>query len=111
MLDDIQLLVANPDIEEETEVESTDTTDDDSLWRVLIHNDDVTPMDFVILILLRVFGHTVVFAEAIMWEAHTKGSARVAVLPKAEAHSKVNQAHFAAQLEGFPLKFTLEPEK
>lgn len=81
----------------------------ESLWRVIVHNDDVTPVDFVIAILVRVFKHPIIIAEAIMWEAHHKGLAQVATLPRAEAQRRVAQAHFAATLEGYPLHFTLEP--
>ncbi len=79
-------------------------------YRVLIHNDDVTPFDFVIAILIRVFEITPVFAEHITYLAHNNGMALVAVLPKSEAERRVGKAHFAARLEGFPLTFTIEPE-
>jgi len=79
-------------------------------YRVLIHNDDVTPFDFVIVILVRVFEITPVFAEHITYLAHNNGIALVTVLPKGEAERKVGKAHFAARLEGFPLTFSIEPE-
>jgi ATP-dependent Clp protease adaptor protein ClpS len=82
----------------------------ESMWRVLIHNDDVTPYDFVVAILIRVFDLTPIIAEHITYLAHTKGIALVTVLAKTEAERRVGKAHFAARLEGFPLTFTLEPE-
>lgn len=94
-------------VEPTLDIESEETLE--SLWRVIIHNDDVTPMDFVIAILVRVFKHSLIIAEAIMWEAHHKGLAQVATLPRPEAQRRVAQAHFAATLEGYPLHFTLEP--
>lgn len=81
------------------------------LWRVLIHNDDETPYDFVIAILIRIFNITPIIAEHITWLAHTNGLALVTSLPKSEAENRVSKAHFAAQLEGFPLTFTIEPEE
>ena len=80
------------------------------LWRVLLHNDDETPYDFVIAILIRIFQLTPIIAEHITWLAHTNGLALVTTLPKSEAENRVGKAHFAAQLEGFPLAFSIEPE-
>lgn len=82
----------------------------ENLQKVLIHNDESTPMDFVIVILIRIFEITPVFAEHIMWTAHSDGIALVQVLPKTEAERRVGKAHFAARLEGFPLTFTIEPD-
>lgn len=80
------------------------------LHRVIIHNDEVTPYEFVIMVLRRFFGIALPDAEHITYTAHTQGQALVAVLPLQEAQKRVGQAHFAAGLEGFPLMFTIEPE-
>jgi ATP-dependent Clp protease adaptor protein ClpS len=78
--------------------------------RVIIHNDDVTPYEFVIMILLRVFQLEFIEAERITYVAHTSGIAHVITLPCPEANKRVGKAHFAASLEGYPLMFTIEPE-
>jgi ATP-dependent Clp protease adaptor protein ClpS len=78
--------------------------------KVIIHNDDVTPFDFVIMVLQRFFDLARPEAEFVAWTAHTQEKALVAVLPVAEAQRRVGQAHFAAGLEGYPLTFTIEPE-
>ncbi len=80
------------------------------LYRVIIHNDDVTPMDFVIHILTTIFFIPESNAAYIMYTAHLNGSAYVQTLPKPEARKRIGQAHFAARLSGYPLKFTMEPE-
>ncbi|HUS93666.1 MAG TPA: ATP-dependent Clp protease adaptor ClpS [Patescibacteria group bacterium] len=80
------------------------------LYRVIIHNDDVTPYDFVIIILVRFFQLDVPAAELVTWTAHTSGIAQVVILPLSEARRRVGRAHFAAAVEGFPLSFTIEPE-
>ena len=80
------------------------------MFRVIIHNDDVTPMDFVIIILERFFFINQPESTDIMYEAHNRGAAYVQSLPKSEAQSRIGRAHFAAGLEGYPLRFTLEPE-
>lgn len=85
-------------------------TELEPLYRIIIHNDDVTPMDFVVTVLERIFFVTGPEAVEIMYTAHYKGAAYVQTLPKSEAQSRVGKAHFAAGLEGYPLRFTLEPE-
>jgi ATP-dependent Clp protease adaptor protein ClpS len=96
----------NPAIEitpdEETELEP--------LYRVIIHNDDVTPMDFVVNVLTNIFFILQPDAVEIMLTAHYSGLAYVQTLPKSEAEKRVNKAHFAAGLEGYPLHFSMEPE-
>jgi ATP-dependent Clp protease adaptor protein ClpS len=77
---------------------------------VFIHNDDVTPYDYVILILSQIFKLSHELAEHITWIAHTNGSAHVVTRPRDEAVRLVNRAHTAAQLDGYPLTFTVEPE-
>ncbi|MCA9992987.1 MAG: ATP-dependent Clp protease adaptor ClpS [Ardenticatenaceae bacterium] len=101
-----------PDLTPQVERDSTADTEheEDSRLKVLIHNDDVTPYDFVIVVLVRIFQLTPIIAEHITYLAHTNNVALVTVLPKAEAEKRVGKAHFAARLEGFPLTFTLEPE-
>jgi ATP-dependent Clp protease adaptor protein ClpS len=101
---------ASPDIEKEERLDAEEETAVEPPWRVIIHNDDVTPYDFVIAILIRIFELTPVIAEHITFTAHTNGVALVTVLPKADAEKRVGKAHFAARLEGYPLSFTLEPE-
>lgn len=80
------------------------------LYRVIIHNDDVTPMDFVVHVLERIFFVLPVDATLIMLRAHYSGAAVVQILPKSEAEKRIAKAHFAAGLEGYPLRFTMEPE-
>ena len=80
------------------------------LYRVIIHNDDVTPMDFVVHVLENIFFVSEPDAVKIMYMAHFTGMAYVQSLPKSEAQSRVNKAHFAAGLEGYPLHFSIEPE-
>jgi ATP-dependent Clp protease adaptor protein ClpS len=81
------------------------------LFRILIHNDDVTPYDYVILVLATIFKLSHEMAEHITWVAHTSGIARVVTRPKSEAERLVKAAHAAARADGFPLTFSLEPEE
>lgn len=85
-------------------------TEEELPYRIIIHNDDVTPMDFVIHILITVFFIPNTNAMNIMYSAHINGAAYVQTLPKTEAKRRINKAHFAARLKSFPLEFTMEPE-
>jgi ATP-dependent Clp protease adaptor protein ClpS len=79
-------------------------------YRVIIHNDDVTTFEFVVVVLVTIFELTFPQAEDIAFEAHTQGNAYVCTLPLEEAKSRVFKAQHAARQQGFPLTFTIEPE-
>ena len=102
--------IATPDIEEDVDIDVEQEAELEPPWRVFIINDDVTTFDFVIRILQSVFEKDTMTAEQIAWVTHTKGSCYVGTYPKPDAESRVGKAKFAAQLEGFPLRFHLEPE-
>ena len=80
------------------------------LYRVIVHNDNITPMDFVTHILTTIFLLPDANAAYIMYTAHLKGTAYVQTLPKSEAQKRINKAHFAASMKSYPLRFTMEPE-
>jgi ATP-dependent Clp protease adaptor protein ClpS len=101
-------LVTEADTEQDLEKKLEDTLEPNC--RVIIHNDDVTPYEFVIMILLRVFQLQSIEAERVTFIAHTSGVAYVTTLPCPEANKRVGKAHFAASLEGYPLMFTVESE-
>jgi ATP-dependent Clp protease adaptor protein ClpS len=105
-------LSMNVEIVPEIEIieEQEEQTELEPLYRVLIHNDDVTPMDFVVQILKSIFYQSNPKAFEIMLIAHITGLAYVQTLPKSEAEKRINRAHFAAGLEGYPLHFSMEPE-
>lgn len=97
-----------PEIDKEEDVEQEAA--EEPPYRVLVHNDEVTPYDFVITLLIRIFELTPIIAEHVTYLAHKNGLALVIVLPRPEAERRVGRAHFAARLEGFPLTFSIEPE-
>lgn len=80
-------------------------------YRVIIENDDVTPMDFVTLILQMFFGLTFERSQHVMLEAHYEGEAYVGTYPYNEAYERVYEAHSIARAEGYPLTFHLEPDE
>ena len=79
-------------------------------YRVILENDDVTPMHIVEDILVVVFELARLVAFKKMMEAHVTGHAVVAVLPYAEAHEKVYTAQSIARDLGYPLTLFLEPD-
>lgn len=79
-------------------------------FRVIIENDDVTPMDFVVVALRIFFGLSFDQAMDVMLTAHNEGRALVATLPFEEAQERVYNAHHAAREAGYPLTFYLEPD-
>ena len=80
------------------------------MFRVIIHNDDVTPMEFVVHVLRTIFNLLPIDAVEVMFVAHYRGQAVVQILPRSEAEKRINKAHFAAGLEGYPLHFSMEAE-
>jgi ATP-dependent Clp protease adaptor protein ClpS len=82
----------------------------EGLATILIHNDEVTPYDYVIQILGDLFMLSEELADHVAWTAHTKGEAVVVVRPRVEAEKLVKVAHGRARLVSYPLTFSLEQE-
>jgi ATP-dependent Clp protease adaptor protein ClpS len=80
------------------------------MYKVLLHNDDYTTMDFVVDILARVFGKSLEKATQIMLNIHNKGKAVCGIYPREIAETKVQTVHNLASSKGFPLKSTMEKE-
>jgi ATP-dependent Clp protease adaptor protein ClpS len=78
-------------------------------WRVILHNDDHTPAEYVTRILHEVFRLGWARATFVMLRAHVGGRAVVAVLPAEEARERVATAHARARADGWPLRFSEEP--
>ena len=79
-------------------------------YKVLLHNDDFTPMEFVILVLMQVFNKSESDATSIMLYAHTHGYAVAGVYSYEIAETKMNETLALANKAQFPLLCTLEPE-
>jgi len=78
------------------------------LYRVLLHNDDYTTMEFVISVLVEVFHKSAEQAAAIMLAVHENGIGVCGVYPHEVAETKVAMVHSRARRAGFPLKSTME---
>jgi|TARA_B110000967_G_C18808693_1_gene522415 ATP-dependent Clp protease adaptor protein ClpS len=80
------------------------------LYKVMILNDDYTPMEFVIMILERFFGLTHQESFELMLTVHKKGLAIVGVYSREIAETKVTQVSEMAQRHEHPLQCTMEKE-
>ncbi|WP_272699968.1 ATP-dependent Clp protease adapter ClpS [Desulfovibrio sp. Fe33] len=79
-------------------------------YKVLLHNDDYTTMDFVVEILVRIFHRTEAQATAIMLSVHNQGYGICGVYTAEVAETKVDLVHRLAKSAGFPLKCSMEGE-
>jgi ATP-dependent Clp protease adaptor protein ClpS len=83
------------------------------LYKVLVHNDPVTPEGVVFIVLIQVFSKDTGEALRIIDEVEAqgpKGVGLVAVLPLEVAELRVEQAHALSRARKCPLAFTIEPE-
>jgi ATP-dependent Clp protease adaptor protein ClpS len=80
------------------------------MYRVLLLNDDYTPMDFVVEVLMRFFRKTEREAILIMLSVHHIGVGLCGVYSHEVAETKVEHVHEAARSAGHPLQCTMEPE-
>jgi ATP-dependent Clp protease adaptor protein ClpS len=79
-------------------------------FKVVIFNDDYTPMDFVLQVIAHVFHKTSEQATTIMLEAHKKGKAIIGIYPHEIAETKSVKANEMGKVSGFPLKTEIESE-
>lgn len=81
-----------------------------SLWKVIFHNDDATPMEFVIELLKIIFKHSEEQAKNITLEVHNTGSAVAGVYSHEIAEQKGIEATNIARHNGHPLIITIEKD-
>ena len=93
-------------IEEETELGLA--IEEPTKYKVLLHNDDYTTVDFVVEILMGIFHRTLMDAEEIMGQVHHKGKAVCGIYTYEIAETKVYQVKERAKSNGFPLLATME---
>ncbi|MCM1090832.1 MAG: ATP-dependent Clp protease adaptor ClpS [Butyrivibrio sp.] len=77
-------------------------------FRVIMHNDDFTSMDFVVGILIDIFHKDEAEAQRLMLMVHKSGKAAVGAYPYDIAVTKVQAAMSRAKEEGFPFRMTVE---
>ncbi len=80
-------------------------------YKVIIHNDDFTTMDFVVRVLKEVFFLSEENAQALMLRVHHSNKAVVGIYTYDIAVSKVQKAINMARENNYPLRLTVEPEE
>lgn len=79
-------------------------------WKVVLLNDDTTPMDFVVGILTEIFKHSQETAKNVTMEIHNTGSGIAGVYSFEIAEVKAVEATQLARANGFPLQIKMEEE-
>ena len=78
------------------------------MYEIIMWDDDLTTMDFVVNVLTELFDKTNDEATGLMMEIHNNGNGIVAIMPLEPAEFKIDQVHTRAKASGFPLKCTLQ---
>ena len=78
------------------------------MYKVIMLNDDYTPMEFVVDVLIMFFQMDQEKAWQVMYAVHTTGSAVVGIFPRDIAETKSEQVNAYAQENQFPLRSTVE---
>lgn len=80
------------------------------MYRVLLHNDDFTSMEFVIDVLVRHFDKTATDAARVMLQVHHLGVGVAGVYTRDEAETRIERVTTDAEAAGYPLLVTMEPD-
>jgi ATP-dependent Clp protease adaptor protein ClpS len=98
------------EIERGTEDISISGVERPKRYKVLMHNDDYTTMEFVVDVLMSIFRKSETEAVRLMQTIHEKGKAVCGIYTKEIAETKVAQTIGLARSNGFPLRCTMEEE-
>ena len=98
------------DTREGTIVETQKKVTEPPMYKVLLHNDDYTPREFVVEILMSIFNKSMNTAVHLMWHVHENGVGLIEIYTYQVAETKIKQTSALAREHGFPLKTTMEQE-
>ncbi len=98
----------NGQLDQDTDL--LDETQEPPSYKVLLHNDDYTPMDFVILVLKKFFAKDETAAAKIMLDVHHKGIGIAGIYSFEVAETKVMHVNQFAKNNEYPLKSSYEEE-
>jgi ATP-dependent Clp protease adaptor protein ClpS len=80
------------------------------LYKVVLQNDDHTPMDFVIALLMHVFKHNEASAKTVTMQVHNEGAGIAGIYPHEIAEQKGVEGTMLARQNGYPLVIRVEEE-
>ncbi len=100
----------NSSVQEESLTTDKEELQEPPQYRVILHNDDYTTMDFVILILETVFNKNTDEATRIMLNVHHQGQGLAGVYTREIGETKIAVVHRLAKKNQFPLKCSLEKD-
>ncbi len=101
---------ATPKRQEGVEVKERAKTKRPPLYKVLLHNDDYTTKEFVVMVLQAVFHKSEVDANRIMLHVHENGIGVAGVYPYEVAETKIAKTLALARRYEYPLQLSMEPE-
>jgi len=99
-----------PETIEESDVSTEHDIREPAQYKVLLHNDDYTTMEFVVEVLVYVFQKSAEEATRIMLNVHRSGVGICGIYSFEVAETKVNTVETLARENGFPLKCIMERE-
>ena len=86
------------------------TVSEPKQWKVILLNDDSTPMEFVVGLLIDIFKHNNTTANDVMLQVHETGSGIAGIYSFEIAEAKAVEATNLARTNGYPLQIKLEEE-
>jgi ATP-dependent Clp protease adaptor protein ClpS len=102
-------MLPSAELDEAPVAESQEKTEEPSLFKVLLHNDDYTTMEFVVWVLESVFNMPEEQAIQVMLNVHLRGVGVAGIYTFEVAEMKVEKTIALAREQEFPLLATLEP--
>jgi len=100
--------MSNTDIQLDEKIKVT--ISEPKRWKVILLNDDTTPMEFVIGVLVDIFKHTTESATEIMLQVHQTGSGVAGIYSFQIAEAKAVEATNLSRTSNYPLQIKLEEE-
>jgi Uncharacterized conserved protein len=97
-----------PELKEKSGAHTEEALSEPTQYKILMHNDHYTTMDFVVHVLETVFNKPPAEAVQIMLNIHQKGVGLCGIYTEEIAETKVDTVHFLAKQQGFPLKCSME---
>lgn len=79
-----------------------------SMWKIMLHNDDFTPMDFVVYVLTTIYNKSADEAERLMMTVHVEGKANVGIYTKDIALTKKSKTDELSAANNHPLLVSAE---